>query len=149
MSIHKKLASVFFIILIITGCATTGTDQKAAELPSGSLHVDEWQVMAIVETQWGHGTLGYNGKTYKFKILGFGVGGLGVHKMSITGHVYHHDKLTDFSGIYFEARAGITVVKGSGGLWIKNSKGVTLHLKTHAKGAALALGVDGLKIELN
>ena len=105
-------------------------------------------MLAIAEAQWGHGTLGYNGKTYKFKILGFGAGGVGVHKISATGHVYQLDKLADFSGDYFEARAGITVAEGVGGYWVENSKGVNLHLKTHTKGVALAIGVDGLKITL-
>jgi len=38
--------------------------------PSGTIHFEEWQVMAILGGDWGHGTLGYNGKTYKFKITG-------------------------------------------------------------------------------
>jgi hypothetical protein len=148
MSKFIKIVTVLFAIAMIFGCASTGKDQKAAELPSGSIHIEEWEVLAIAETQWGHGTLGYNGKTYKFKILGFGAGGVGVHKISVTGHVYKLDKLADFSGDYFEARAGITVAEGVGGDWVKNSKGVTLHLKTHAEGVALAIGVDGLKITL-
>ena len=148
MSKFTKIVAVLFIIAILFGCASTGTDQKAAKLPSGSIHIEEWEVLAIAEAQWGHGTLGYNGKTYKFKILGFGAGGVGVHKISVTGHVYQLDKLADFSGDYFEARAGITVAEGVGGYWVENSKGVTLHLKTHTEGVALAIGVDGLKITL-
>jgi hypothetical protein len=148
MNIYKKFATIFFIMMFLTGCATTGTDQKAAKLPSGSIHIDEWQILALAETQFGHGTLGFNGKTYKFKILGFGAGGVGVHKISVTGHVYNLDNVADFSGYYFAARAGLTVAKGVGGLWVINNKDVTLHLKTHAEGLALAIGVDGLQIKL-
>jgi hypothetical protein len=39
----QDIGKCFFIILIVTGCATTGMDQKATELPSGSIHIDEWQ----------------------------------------------------------------------------------------------------------
>jgi len=148
MNIYRKFAAVFLIMVFLTVCATTATGQKATELPSGSIHIDEWQIMALAETQFGHGTLGFNGKTYKFKILGFGAGGVGVHKISVTGHVYNLDDVADFSGVYFEARAGLTLAKGMGGLWVKNAKGVALHLKTHAEGLALAIGVDGLKIDL-
>ena len=148
MNIYKKFATVFFIMMFLTGFATTVTGQKATEVPSGSIHIDEWQIMALAETQFGHGTLGFNGKVYKFKILGFGAGGVGVHKISVTGHVYNLDNVADFAGVYFEARAGITVAKGIGGLWVKNDKGVALHLKTHTEGLALAIGVDGLKIDL-
>ena len=147
MNIYKKFATVF-IMMFLTGFATTVTGQKATEVPSGSIHIDEWQIMALAETQFGHGTLGFNGKVYKFKILGFGAGGVGVHKISVTGHVYNLDNVADFAGVYFEARAGITVAEGMGGLWVKNDKGVALHLKTHAEGIALAIGVDGLKIDL-
>ena len=148
MNIYKKFAAVFFIMMFLTGFATTVTGQKATEVPSGSIQIAEWQIMALAETQFGHGTLGFNGEIYKFKVLGFGVGGLGVHKISVTGHVYNLDNVADFAGTYFEASAGITLGGGMGGLWVKNDKGVALHLKTNAKGIALAIGVDGLKIDL-
>jgi hypothetical protein len=143
-----KIAAILFIIAMVFGCAPSRTDQKAAELPSGSIHVKEWQIAAMAETEWGHGTLGYNGKLYKFKIGGIGAGGMGIDKITATGHVYNLNKVADFAGIYFEARAGITVAKGAGGLWVKNAKGVALHLKMHTEGVALSIGADGLKITL-
>ena len=148
MSNFTKVAAILFTIAILFGCASSGPDQKATELPSGSLHIEEWQIAAIAETQWGHGTLGYNGKLYKFKIGGVGAGGIGVQKITATGHAYNLNDIADFAGTYFEARAGITVVKGVGGLWVQNGKKVTLHLKVDAEGLALAIGVDGLTIEL-
>ena len=36
-----------------------------------------------------------------------------------------------------------------GGLWMKNGKGVTLHLKSKGEGLALSLSAGGLKITLN
>jgi hypothetical protein len=56
--------------------------------------------------------------------------------------------IADFPGIYLEARAGLTLVNGKGGLWVTNDKGVTLHLKTRPAGIASALGADGLKIDM-
>ena len=32
--------------------------------------MEEWQFMAIVSGQFGHGTLAYNNKIYKFKMKG-------------------------------------------------------------------------------
>jgi hypothetical protein len=148
MNIYKTFATLFFVMVLVTGCASTGGDQKAADIPSGSILINEWQVLAIGEVQWGQGTLNYNGQLHKFKIKGVGAGGVGVHKLAVTGNTYHLNNIADFPGTYVEGRAGITVVKGVGGLWVKNTKGVTLHLKTHTEGAALALGVDGLKIEM-
>ena len=148
MSNFTKMAAILFTIAILFGCASSGTDQKATELPSGSIHIEEWEIAAMAEMQWGHGTLGYNGKLYKFKIGGVGWGGMGVQKITATGHAYSLNDVADFAGTYIEARAGMTVVKGVGGLWVENGKRVALHLKTHTEGVALAIGVDGLTIEL-
>jgi hypothetical protein len=71
-----------------------------------------------------------------------------VHKLDITGNTYNLNDISDFPGGYFQARIGLTVVKGAGGIWIKNTKGVAIHLTSHADGVALALGVDGINIEL-
>ena len=104
--------------------------------------------MAILEGDFGHGTLAYDNKIYKFKIKGIGALGYGVQKLSAVGHVYHLNDIADFPGDYFEARAGLTVAKGVGGLYIRNDKGVVIEVKTHAEGVALSVGVTGLKVEM-
>jgi hypothetical protein len=139
----KHIGAILFIVVLLSGCASS---QK--EMPSGSIHFEEWQFMAILGGDWGEGSVGFNGKTYKLKVKGIGVGGLGGQKLSATGHVYHMNNISDLEGTYFQARAGITVVKGKGGLWLKNSKGVTLHIVTHSEGLALSVGLEGLKIDL-
>ncbi len=73
---------------------------------------------------------------------------MAVHKLHITGNVYHLKKVRDFQGIYFSAKASVTLVKGAGGIWMKNSKGVTLYLKVSGEGEALGLGVEGVSINL-
>ena len=156
MSKLTKIAAILFIIAILFGCASSksstttaaGAEQKPAEAPSGSIHFEETQMMAILSGDWGHGTLGYNGKTYKFKLTGMGAGGVGVHKISATGNVYHLKEIADFPGKYSELRAGITVGKGVGGYYVHNDKGVVLELKTHAEGVALSVGVQGLTIQM-
>jgi len=156
MSKFTKLVAVLFIIAMVFGCASskssttnaTGSEQKPTEAPSATIHFEEWQVMAMLGGDWGHGTLGYNGKIYKFKATGMGAGGLGVHKISATGKVYRMKDIADFPGKYSELRAGITFVKGVGGYYIHNEKGVVLELKTHAEGVALSVGVQGLTIKM-
>jgi hypothetical protein len=93
-----------------------GAAQKPAEAPSGSIHFEEWQFMAMLAGNEGHGTLGYNGKTYKFKVTGMGAGGYGVDKLSATGEVYRLKDIADFPGKYSELRGGIVLGKGIGGL---------------------------------
>ena len=151
-----KMAVILLIIAVAFGCSstntskstTTATDPQTGEWPSGSIHFEEWQVMAILGGDWGHGTLGYNGKTYKFKATGMGAGGMGVHKVSATGTVYRLKDIADFPGKYSELRAGITVGKGVGGYYIHNDNGVVIELKTHAEGLALSIGVQGMTFQL-
>ena len=87
---------------------------------------------------------------YMLMIITFimGAGGYGVQKMSGTGHVYDLNDIADFPGSYSEARAGLTVAKGVGALYIRNKNDVVIELKTHAEGVALSVGVSGITIEM-
>lgn len=153
----RKMATVFltisFLLLLSTGCSSK-SDQQASTpandpAASGTVVIDETQAMLIVGGSYGGGTLNFQGQTHKFKAKGLKLGGVGVHKMHLTGDVYKLNNLADFSGTYFVAEAGITVVKGAGGFWLKNTKGVTLHLKSSNEGLALAVGVEGLHLSMD
>jgi len=147
-----KIASVLVAATVILGAISpaisAGEMQKSAETQSGTIHFEEWQVTALLSGEWGHGTLGYNGRTYKFKATGLGAGGAGVQKISATGEVYHLKDIADFPGGYSEARGDIAVGKGVGGLYIRNDKGVVIKLKTHAEGVVFSLAGQGLTIQM-
>ena len=151
-----KMAAILFIIAMVFGCASsksstttsTGAEQKPTEAPSATIHFEEWQFMAMLGGDFGHGTLGYNGKVYKFKVTGMGAGGMGVQKISATGNVYHLKDIADFAGGYSELRGGIAGGKGAGVLYVRNDKGVIIKLKTHAEGVALSVGVQGITIQM-
>jgi hypothetical protein len=149
MSSYRKIFYILMIITFIMGCASSGKEQKKAEVPpSGTIHLEEWQFMAILSGDFGHGTLAYNDKIYKFKMKGMGALGYGVQKLSGVGHVYHLNNIAEFPGSYSEARAGLTVAKGVGALYIRNDNDVVIELKTHAEGVALSVGVSGITIEM-
>ena len=149
MSSYRKISYILMIIALIMGCASSGKEQKKADVPpSGTIHLEEWQVMAILSGDFGHGTLDFKNKVYKFKLKGMGALGYGVQKISGVGHVYHLNDIADFPGSYSEARAGLTVAKGVGVLYIRNDNGVVIEIKTHAEGVALSVGVSGIKIEM-
>jgi len=93
--------------------------------------------MAILEGGWGHGTLAYNDKIYKFKVSGMGAGGWGGQKLSGTGGVYYLKDIADFPGKYSEARSGVAA-----------DKGVAIEVKTHAEGLAMSVGVSGVTIQM-
>jgi len=149
MGIYRRTFYILVIFALIVGCASSGKEQKMVEdQPSGTIHLEEWQFMAMIEGDFGHGTLAFNDKIYKFKMKGMGALGYGVQKLSGVGHVYHLKNIADFPGSYSEARAGVTVAKGLGTLYIRNDNGVVIEMRTHAEGVALSVGVSGISIEM-
>ena len=95
---------------------------------------------------WGEGTLNFKGKDYKFKVSGLNLIAVGVTSVNAKGDVYNLQNLSDFPGKYFGVEADATLIKGSAGLVLKNTKGVVLNLKSEKKGADLRLGNEGLSI---
>jgi hypothetical protein len=92
--------------------------------------------------------LAYNGKVYKFKTSGLGVGGYGGQNISATGDVYNLKDISDFPGKYIEGRGGLTGVKGVAYFWIENGKNVSIHIKAHTEGLAMSLGAGDISVEL-
>jgi len=122
-----------------------GTSKK----PSGTIEINQVQIAFIGSGNLGSGTLRYRGKSYSFSVGGLGLGGIGVSKMQAVGEVYDLKKIGDFSGTYGQARYGAVAGNASTGeLWLKNDKGVAIHLKAKRQGLALSLGVDGVAIQL-
>ncbi|MCP4866983.1 MAG: DUF1134 domain-containing protein, partial [Alteromonas sp.] len=104
------------------------------DAPSGKVVIDETQVMVLVGGDMGGGTLLLGDKSYSFKTGGIKLGGVGVHNVHLVGDVYHLKNVADFLGVYFTTEAGVTVIKGVGGMWLKNDNGVVIHLKASAEG---------------
>jgi hypothetical protein len=157
MSNFTKFMAVLFIIATVFGCASskatttaaTGAEQKPTEAPSATIHFEAYEFMAILEGGWGHGTLAYNDKVYKFKVSGLGAGGWGGQKISGAGNVYYLKDIADFPGKYSELRGGVAGGKGVGGIYLKNNQtGVVIETKTHAEGLALAVGVTGVTLKM-
>ncbi len=156
-SVFKKLNKMMLLIcfLAVAACASnkqsSASDTKtAAKTPSGTIVIDETQVMWIVGGDVGGGTLEFQGKSYKFKMDGVKLGGFGVHKVKLAGDVYDLNDVADFAGVYSEAEIGFTVADADkGDSWWKNDKGAKLRLKSpKGKGIDLDVGVDGVDIRL-
>lgn len=152
MKNYQKLVSLLAVLTLLlislTACSSKDTTASHDEMASGTITIDETQVMLLVGGSFGGGTLSFQGESHKFKVKGLKIGGIGMHKVELTGDVYKLNDIKDFSGTYFVAEAGLTVVKGVGGFWLKNNNGVTLHLTSKAEGLALSVGVEGLYIEM-
>lgn len=143
----KKLAALFLLAPVLAAGNAAMAEQQT---PSGTVIIDETQIMWVVGGDVGGGTLEFKDQSYTFKMDGLKLGGFGVHKVKLTGDVYDLNDIADFAGVYGEAEVGVTFAKaGKGSFWLKNDKGVKLHLKSpDSEGFALDLGVEGVDIRL-
>jgi hypothetical protein len=131
------------------GIETARAANPAGKTVSGSVQISQVQVAFIGSGNLGGGTLRYRGKSYEFTVGGLGVGGFGISKMEAVGEVYDLRNISQFSGLYGQARYGAAVGNASTGeLWLQNNQGVTIHLKAKRQGLALSLGVDGVAMQL-
>ena len=60
------------------------------------------------------------------------------------GEVYNLDRVEDFTGAYVQGSFDWAAGEGEGVLWLKNTKGVLLRLRSKTKGVSLAVGGEGL-----
>ncbi len=138
------LTAVLAVAALGWASASFGEEKK----PDATVKLSEGSVAVGIGWSWGHGTLSYKGKTYKFKVEGLSVGEVGVTKAEATGNVYDLKNLEDFDGVYGAAGAGIAVQEGKGATALINPKKVQIVLTSTTKGASLKVAAEGLKIKL-
>jgi hypothetical protein len=115
---------------------------------SGTVSIEQVQVAFFGSGNVGSGTLHYEGRYYRFSVGGLGVGGFGVSKMEAYGDVYNLKELRQFPGAYGQARYGAAYGdKGKGEMWLENTNGVMIDLKTRRQGLAVSLGADAVIID--
>ena len=119
-----------------------------AQSPSGHLTMELGQGALILSALAGKGTLAFQGKSYKFKVGGVGIGGIGASVAFIEGEVYNLSRLEDFSGAYFQLEGGYAAVEGTGVFWLRNSNGVDLELRSKTKGLIMTVGAEGVVIHM-
>ena len=142
---NRKTLTVFvFLTCVFFSFATLAS----ADEPSATVTIESTSVAIGIGVQWGHGTLKFQGKEYKFSVNGLSVIDLGVSSISATGNVYKLKKLSDFAGTYSAAEAGIAVGAGVGASAMENQNGVVLKLTSTKVGIEFKLAPEGLKIEL-
>ncbi|MBV8574139.1 MAG: hypothetical protein JOZ58_03745 [Acetobacteraceae bacterium] len=71
--------------------------------PVAKLTLTGGGVAAGIGFSWGSGTLVFQDKTHKVKVMGLAVADVGVSSIDATGDVYHLTRLEDFNGTYIAA----------------------------------------------
>ena len=132
----------------MAGVLLVGREGLAQDVKSGTVEIEQVQVAFIGSGNLGGGTLHFQGRNYPFTVGGLGVGGFGFSKMQATGEVYNLKDLRHFPGAYVQARKGIAVGdRSSGTMWLENTHGVSISLRTRRTGLALSLGADAVMID--
>jgi hypothetical protein len=114
--------------------------------PDATIRLEEGSVAAGIGWNWGHGTLNFQGKTYRVKVEGASVAEVGITKAVASGNVYNLKSIDDLSGVFAAAGAEGTAGKGAGVSSLRNDKGVVINLKSETQGANIKLAASGLKL---
>lgn len=135
--------------LLLSGFSLSASAQNAPLRPSGSVNIHQVQIAFIGSGTTGGGTLYFHGRAYPFKLGGLGIGGIGISTIDAVGTVYNLYRLQDFNGAYGQAQTGFAIgEQGKGEMWLQNSHGVYLKLRTKRQGLALSLGAGGMVVQL-
>jgi hypothetical protein len=139
-------------LLPFAGCSSSqNIDQQSLDgkRPDATVEMNQVQAAFIGSGGGGSGTLNYNGRSYPFAVGGLGIGGIGASTINANGEVFGLAKVADFPGAYAQGRYGVVVGDASAGdLWLRNDKGVIMHLKAKRTGLMLSLGGDAVVISM-
>lgn len=114
--------------------------------PDGTVRMRE--VIAAGATA-GKGRLTFQGRSYAFKLAGGVTGGGGASTAEASGEVYNLMTISDFAGLYTQNSGGIGLnTSSSSDLWLRNQKGVVLHMRGSQQGITLSLGREEVLIEM-
>ena len=141
-----RTVSRFALFFLVTAFASYAVAAEKAT-PSGKVTMETTSIAAGVGVSWGDGKLTFKGKTYPFSIDGLSLVNWGISKAQANGDVYNLSDPAKFGGTYLAAEAGLTLAGGMGGMVLRNSDGVVLHLRSVSQGAQLQLGTSGLVIK--
>src|SRR6516162_4214743 len=147
-SLSVALTAAMLAMAGCSGMMNTPTAQSVAGLsPAGNVTITEDFVTGV---GGGIGTLEYQGRTHRFKVIGTVAGpGGGIEKVTASGPVYKLASVADFPGRYTQStgKAGLSS-SGSSDLWLENSAGVIMHLQGSSSGALLTLGKDEIFVRM-
>ena len=129
--------------------ATLSLAVAQAPALSGTVSMVVTSLALVVGAEWGKGFLTLaDGTQHRFIVKGIELGGMGVEKALLHGHVYHLTTLADFAGLYAAADLGFTIAGGEGGMAMRNEHGVTLYLASIEEGVKTTVGGAGVEIKL-
>ena len=143
-----KKGKILSVLLAIVFCVVMVGTAAAQDTPSGTVSITSKSIAIGIGVSWGHGTLKYKGKEYKFSLEGLSVVDVGISTLSASGEVYHLNNISDFAGQFTAFEAAATLAGGGAYSTMKNQNGVVMKIKSTTKGLSLTLAPKGVKIKM-
>lgn len=144
---RRQILLALLVVVLLLAAGSPGGAEKPLR-PVGTVHLEITDVAAGIGVSWGHGVLRFKGKRYPFRVKGLSAIDVGYAKVSAQGKVYNLERVTDFTGNYFAAGAGVALAGGVAGSTWRNSHGVIINLSAVQKGVQLNIGPQGFNIEM-
>ena len=142
------VASTLLCAAAYAGDADSSAPVADDAQPDATVTLKGGSVAAGIGYTWGHGDLNYRKSSREFSIKGVSIVDVGVTNFTAAGQVYNLKKLSDFSGNYVAAGAGITIAGGGTATYLKNEHGVVIKLIATDVGLKFKLSADGVHVSL-
>jgi hypothetical protein len=137
------------LVIATSGCSNMskpGPQSVAGMSADGTVSMTE---IITAGATGGKGTVTFQGRSYRFQLVGGVTGGGGAADTQAYGEVYNLRNISDFKGLYTQNSGGPGLVtSGVSDLWLRNSAGVVLHLKGTQEGVTLSLGREEILVEM-
>ena len=149
----RNMMALLSACTVLCGAAYAADSDSSAPVgdsvtPDGTVSLKGGSVAVGIGYTWGHGELNYGKGSHDFSIKGISVVDVGATNFTAAGNVYHLTKLSDFSGNYVAAGAGVTVAGGGTAVYLKNEHGVVIKLVATDVGLKFTLSADGVHVNL-
>jgi hypothetical protein len=146
---YRSFVSLMLAIAWLMHPATLSLAVAQAPPLRGTVSMVVTSLALVVGAEWGKGVLTLaDGTQHRFMVKGIELGGMGVEKAMLHGHVYHLTTMADFAGLYAAGELGFTIAGGAGGMAMRNERGVTIYLISVEEGIKTTIGGAGVEIKL-
>ena len=145
---RRTLLASFFVALLAMAAGVPVLAQEGTAESSGHVTMSVGRGALIISATGGNGELSFQGNTYGFKLGGLGIGLIGFSRVEAVGDVFNLKSIEDFPGAYVQGGYDYAAGNGEGMLWLTNSKGVVMKLRSKTKGLSLAVGGEGLLVQM-
>jgi hypothetical protein len=141
-SAMKYVAAMAAALCILTAAGSPSQAQ------TGTVQLHVVKAGFIIGVGGGNGVLHFNGRTFRLRLGGIGIGSLGVAAVDLRGTASNLRHPSDIAGTYGAAGAGATFVGGGQVATLQNEHGVVLRVSGPQVGFQVSLGLGGMTIAM-